>query len=185
MVVGEVGEMLSLDDVGPVPTSSGGHSYILTMADNFSRYAEAFPVRIQDAKTIARVLVDNWISRYGCPLQILTDQGRCFESELFQELCTLPGVAKLRTSPLKPSSNGLLERMHKTMNGLIARVIAQDHRNCHLVLTSVMCLPGATVNSSTNFTPNRLFLGRELCQHVDIIIGDCIDRPTPTTSYCE
>src|SRR6218665_637613 len=92
MVVGEIGEVLALDLTGPHVTSSQGHKYILTMIDHFSRWAEAFPVRNQEAHTVARVLVDQWISRYGCPLQILTDQGPCLESALFADLCKMLDV---------------------------------------------------------------------------------------------
>ena len=37
----------------------------------------------------------------GCPLQILTDQGPNFESNLFQQLCRLMCVDKIRTTPLQ------------------------------------------------------------------------------------
>jgi len=185
MVAGEAGETLSLDHTGPHPTSSGGHKFILTMIDHFSKYAEAFPVRNQEAKTTARVLVDNWISRYGCPLQILTDQGSGFESELFQELCVLLNVQKLRTSSFKASTNGTLERLHRTLNSLLAKVISKDHRNWHLLLPYLMCAYRASIHSSSGFTPNKLFLGREVCLPVDIVIGECLDREAHTTSYPE
>jgi len=57
------------------------------------------------------------------PLRLLSDQGAEFESELFQELCRHMAIAKIRTSPYRPSTNGMVERLHRTMNSMLAKVI--------------------------------------------------------------
>jgi transposase InsO family protein len=49
------------------------------------------------------------------PLRILTDQGPEFEGQLFSELCQLMDIHKLRTTPYKPSTNAVVERVHKTI----------------------------------------------------------------------
>ena len=97
--VGEPMERWGIDLTGPHPTSAGGHKYILTAIDYFTRWTEAFPIRNQEAATVAKVLVEQVFVRFGVPLQILTDQGPNFESGLFQEMCHLLGIDKVRTSP--------------------------------------------------------------------------------------
>src|SRR6218665_3272098 len=185
MVVGEVGEVLALDLTGPHVVSSQGNKFVLTMVDHFSGYAEAFPVRNQEASTVARVLVDNWISRYGCPLQILTDQGPCFEAALFKDLCRLLGVTKIRTSAYKASTNGLLERFHRTLNSMLAKFISETQKNWDQQLPLIMSAYRASQHSSTGYTPNRLFLNREVCMPLDLVLGECIERNEPTSSYHE
>ena len=59
--------------------------------------------------TVADILVDQWISRYGVPRQIHSDQGRQFESQLFQQLCARLQVDKTRTTPFHPQSDGMIE----------------------------------------------------------------------------
>lgn len=157
MVVGEVGEVLSLDLTGPHVVSSLGNKYVLTMVDYFRRYAEAIAVGNQEASTVARVLLDNWISRYGCPLQILTDQGPCFEAALFKDLCRLLGVSKIRTSPYKASSNGLLERFHRTLNSLLAKFISETHKNWGVQLQFVMAAYRTSQHTSTGYSPTSCF----------------------------
>jgi transposase InsO family protein len=178
MVVGDVGEVLSLDLTGPHPATSGGHRYILTFIDHFSRWAEAVPVRNQEAVTVAKALVVHWISRFGCPLQILTDQGSCFEAELFQDLCRLLGIDKVRTSPYKPSTNGMLERFHKTLNAMLAKVVAGSHRDWNEQLPMVLAAYRASIHSGTGFSPNKLFLNRETTMPLDLVLGDCYVRGT-------
>ena len=125
MNVGAPLECIGIDITGPHPVSTTGYRYILTIVDHFTRWAEAYPIRNQNATTVANVLVKEFVSRFGCPRQILSNQGPCFEALLFQDLCRLLGVDKLRTSPYKPSTNGAVERFHRTLNSMLAKVVSQ------------------------------------------------------------
>ncbi|GFY02095.1 retrovirus-related Pol polyprotein from transposon 412 [Trichonephila clavipes] len=44
--------------------------------DYFTKRPEACPISDQEASTVAEALVQNWISRFGVPLQLHSDQGR-------------------------------------------------------------------------------------------------------------
>ncbi len=103
-------DRIAVDIMGPVPTSSNGNSYILVVCDYFSKYSEAYPMPDMTAETVADVLSTEWISRYGAPVTIHSDQGRNFESELFHSLCELWDIHKSRTARYKPNSNGLVEK---------------------------------------------------------------------------
>ena len=61
-------ERVGIDITGPHPKSKNGFTYILTMIDYFSKWAEAFPIRNQEAHTVAKVLVDRVFSRFGSML---------------------------------------------------------------------------------------------------------------------
>jgi transposase InsO family protein len=65
-----------------------------------------------ESKTIARTLLDTWISNYGVPQRLTTDRGRQFESTLFRELTQLMGTKHLRTTAYHPQANGMVERFH-------------------------------------------------------------------------
>ena len=73
MLVGAPFDRLSLDITGPHPKCNTVNVFIVTMVDHFSKWAEAFPVRNHGAETIERVLLENWVVRYGTPVQLLTD----------------------------------------------------------------------------------------------------------------
>lgn len=172
MTVGAPLECVGIDITGPHPKSSSGFMYILTIVDHFSRWAEAYPIRNQEASTVARVLVNEFISRFGCPKQLLSDQGPCFEARLFQDICALLGIDKLRTSPYKPSTNGAVERFHRTLNSLIAKAVSQNQKDWDLHLPYLLAAYRASESESTGFSPNRLFLGRELNLPIDLVLGD-------------
>ncbi|CAC5382125.1 unnamed protein product [Mytilus coruscus] len=50
-------------------------------------WAEAFPLKNHTAPVIAEILIDQFISRFGAPFQLHSDQGPEFESRLISELC--------------------------------------------------------------------------------------------------
>ena len=176
IAVGMPFEILSLDITGPHPKSTKGFTYILTAMDHFSKFAFAFPLRNQEAGTIARILVDQVFGLIGMPRQILTDQGRNFESELFRELCKCLGIDKIRTSTYKPSTNGMLERFHRTLNSMLAKVINESQRNWDEMLQQVMAAYRSSVHATTGFSPNFIVFGQENRAPIDIVMGT-IEKP--------
>jgi len=73
MVVGHIMERCHVYITGPHPRTARGSKYILTCVDAFSKWAEAFPIPNKEAKTIARVLVEQVFCRFGTPIALLTD----------------------------------------------------------------------------------------------------------------
>jgi cleavage and polyadenylation specificity factor subunit 1 len=117
-------EHLHVDLVGPLPTTQQGFRYLLTMIDRFTRWPEAVAIENMTAETVAKVVYEQWICRFGAPIHITTDQGRQFESELFESLLKLLGIKRSRTTAYHPQCNGILERTHRTLKAaLTARMM--------------------------------------------------------------
>ena len=87
--------------VDPTPE---GFRYILVIADYFSKWTEAFPMKNKCADTVADILVEKIILRFGMPLVIHSDQGREFENGLMKSLCALLGCTE---DPHGPLSSGI------------------------------------------------------------------------------
>lgn len=168
---GEPWERIGVDITGPHPRSRNGYIYILTAVDYFSKWAEAYPMRNQEAVTVANILVDKIIGHFGTPIQILTDRGANFQSILFKELCTKLDIDLLRTTAYKPSTNGLTERFHRTLNSMLGKVVNLNQRDWDEHLPAVMAAYRATVQESTGYSPNFLFLGRETRAPLDLLIN--------------
>ena len=80
-------ERIHIDIVAPLPRSRRGNRYILTVQCSLTNRAEVFAMSYQRATTSAKVLVRNWIYRFGVPDSIHSDQGRNFESKTFSDMC--------------------------------------------------------------------------------------------------
>jgi len=99
-----------MDIFSPLPITSSGNRYLLVVVDCFTKWMETFPLRNPRTKTIAKIFVNQVIFRHCISLELHTDQGRNFESKIFQELMCLLGIKKTRTTPLHPQSDGQVER---------------------------------------------------------------------------
>jgi hypothetical protein len=110
-------------------------------------------------------------SRFGAPRQLLTDRGPEFESELFRQLMEYMEIDKLRTTAYKPSTNGVVERFHRTLNSMLGKIVSNGQRDWDEKLPIVMAAYRASPHSSTGYSPNRLFLGRESRMPLDLVMG--------------
>lgn len=107
-------EHIHVDLVGPLPISSQGYRYCVTIIDRCTKWPEAFPVADMTAETVSKVIYDGWITRFGCPHKLTSDQGRQFESSLFTGLMRLLGIDKIRSTSYHPQANGMVERWHRS-----------------------------------------------------------------------
>jgi transposase InsO family protein len=67
--------------------------------DYFTKWPEVYAIPNQEASTVADVLVSNFFSRFGVPMELHSDLGRNFESRLMQEVLERLGSAKPEQRP--------------------------------------------------------------------------------------
>jgi len=138
--------------------------------DGFTKWAEAYPLRNKEANTIAKALTEQLFCRFGPPLSILSDQGKEVDGRIMNEVCRLFGVAKLRTTPYKPSTNQV-ERFHRTMNAILAKTIDEHQRDWDSQLPFAMAAYRASRHEGNDYNPNFLVLGREVHVPMDLVYG--------------
>ena len=154
-------ERLAIDILGELPKTENGNKYILVVADYFTKWTECFGMPNMETVTIARILVNDVISKFGIPAKIHSDQGSQFESNLFTELCKLLQVEKTRTTPYHPQSDGMVERFNRTLATMLRAFVNENQRDWDEQLPYVMMAYRSTEHETTGLTPNMLMLGRE------------------------
>ena len=135
---------------------------------------------------VADKLIEQVVCRFGVPHQIHSDQGRNYESNVFQETCKLVGVTKTRTTPFHPRSNGLVERFNKTLVQIISKLI-DPHRNqddWDERIPYALMAYRSSVQQSTGETPNMLMFGREIELPINLMVKGVPHEETET-SYVE
>ena len=115
-------ERIAMDILCELPVTSGGNKHILVISDYYTKWTECFAMPNMEAKTVAKLLVEEIIVRIGTPYVIHTDQGVQFESKLFQEMCRLLQIPKTRTTPYHPQSDGMVERNNRTILTMLSHL---------------------------------------------------------------
>ena len=88
--------------------------------------------------SLAEVIVKEFVSRFGVPLQLHSDQGRNFEAELFQKMCELLGIEKTQTTALHPQSDGMVERFNRTLENHLAIFVEQNKKGWDRWIPSIV-----------------------------------------------
>ena len=167
------------DILGPFPTSNNGNRYILLVMDQFTRWVEAYAIPDFTAQTVAHKIVHEFVSRFGTPLELHSDQGRNYESKLFREMCVALDIHKTRTSPYHPQSNGVVERFNSTLVNMIASYVSKNQKDWDVNLPLLTAAYRCCDHASTGYTPNMLMLGREVFLPVQIALGSLHPHQDP------
>lgn len=166
-------ERIALDILGPLPTAEGqiAYRFVLVVSDYFTKWVTAVPLPNHTAKSVAEALVVHFISYFGVPQELHTDQGKDFESQLFTELCELLGTKKTKTTIYHPQSDGMVERYNRVLGDMLAKFVSDHEKDWHEFLPFLCMAYRATPHSSTGMTPNLMMLGREVVLPVDLQCG--------------
>jgi hypothetical protein len=159
-VVPEPFHTLGMDLVGPLPPTRSGNRHILVITDYFTKWPEAFALQSQDAPTVAKVLVEQVISRHGAPKRILTDRGKNFLGRVMSEVYRMLGITKLQTTSYHPQTNGLTERFNKTLVAMLSMYTNTHQTDWDEHLPYVLFAYRTSVQAFTKFTPFYLLFER-------------------------
>ncbi|GBM74824.1 Transposon Ty3-I Gag-Pol polyprotein [Araneus ventricosus] len=181
--VGAPFERMALDILGPLPVTAKGNRYVLVLMDYFTKWPEAIPIPDQEASTVAEELVRAWISRYGVPMILHSDQGTNFNSALFTELCKLLGILKTRTTALHPESDGMVERFNRTILNHLSLFVSKNQTDWDTHLPLFLLAYRSADHEATGCTPADMLFGRTLRLPCDILFGRPSDTPSSPNEY--
>ena len=170
-VVGVPMERWAVDVIGPLPLTNKRNSYLLVVGDYFTKWVDAIPMRNQKAITIAQKLVDRVVTIFGVPMELHSDQGPSFESNVFQEMCKILGIHKTRTTPYRPQSDGMIERANQTIENMLSAFVSTNKRDWDEHIPLLMLAYRAAVHESIGVSPAEMVFGRPISLPIDLLLG--------------
>ncbi|MES9879322.1 MAG: reverse transcriptase domain-containing protein [Sedimenticola sp.] len=173
-------ERIAIDIMGPLPNSDNAR-YLLLVSCYFTKWLMAIPLEKIDAKTVATKLIERFVSVFGIPVTLHSDQGSNFESSVFREVCTILGIEKTRTTPGRPQSDGMVERACRSVQAMLSAYVKQNQKDWSIYIPLLILAYNSSVHDTTRCTPASLMLGRQLRLPIDLALGIPETRP----STCE
>ena len=160
---------------------------ILVITDHFTKYAQAYVTPKQTAVVVACTLWENFLVHYGWPEKIITDQGKSFENNLFQELCSLAQVKKMCTNHYHPETNGQCECFNATLISMLGTLPNHAKKNWQEWITTLTHAYNCTFSPVTGFSPYFLMFGRnpKLPLDIDLGIPTMEQEPTSQQNYAQ
>ena len=150
-------ETVAVDFMGPYRRTSQDNSHIMVVTDLFTRWVEAFPLRVRDAPRATRLLEEQVFSRYGYPRRILSDNGPQFTGSIWAE-ASRRWDCELWTTPVyHPRENPTERRNQEIKKGLRLRLHQGNQRTWDRFLPELLFGLRRRRNAATNVTPSHLF----------------------------
>ena len=109
---------VSSDLIGPFPQSYKGNQYCLVVIDNLTRWTEIRAIPNKQAESVADGFMDIF-NRRGLPLSILADNGKEFFNFGLKKMFEKLGCNLQYTTPYRPESNGITERVNQKIKKLL------------------------------------------------------------------
>jgi hypothetical protein len=178
-------DRLAVDCVGPFRKTVAGNRYVVVFTDYLTKWPEAFAVPSIDAVTIARLLVDEILSRHSAPRTLLSDRGTNFLSTLVAEVCRLMSTKKSNTTSYHPQTNGLCERLNGTLIQSLSMYTSTDQLDWDVYLPQVLFAYRVSPHESTGDSPFFLLYGREPRLPLDASLLPAKDMSTSVAEHRE
>ncbi|GFW77832.1 hypothetical protein TNCV_3404071 [Trichonephila clavipes] len=181
--VGAPFEQIAFDIQGPLPRPSDDNN-ILVIMDYFTKWPEAYPSPDQEASTVTYVLVQHWISQFGVPLQLHSDQGRNFDSAVCKRLCEILAIDKTRTTALHPQSDSMVERFNRTILNSLSLLVSSNQQDWDKKLPFFLLAYRSAVHETTGYSPSQMLFGHDLRLPADLFSRPP-DAPLAPEEYIE
>jgi len=152
-------DLVVMDYMGPLPTSTGGNEYILVLMDHFSKWVEAIPVPAANGTATAYHLVDRIVCHWDRPRCVLSDNGKHFANHQVQALLDSLQIEYRHGLPYQPQTQGLVERFNGTLATMIRKHVSTDQTDWDVSLPWLLWSYNSSVQASTGFSPFEVLFG--------------------------
>jgi RNase H-like domain found in reverse transcriptase/Reverse transcriptase (RNA-dependent DNA polymerase)/Integrase zinc binding domain/Retroviral aspartyl protease len=178
------GHTITLDFIGPVPTSTRGKNFILVIVDKFTKRAWYEPVKLSvTGRGVADVVFNRVVRHQGVPACIISDRDPRFTSGFWTALWEALGTRVALSTAYHPQSDGQTERQNRTLEESLRSYVNAKGSDWDQHLGACEIAYNSSVHASTKMTPFRLDGGIDAALPLDLLAS--IARPVQNTTVEE
>ena len=165
---------VNMDFLERLPVTELGNRHIFCLIDYYSRYLICWPQKDLKAETLIEKFAENVVYRHGSVHTIVSDNGSAFISDAFKQFCARYGISHSFTSSLHPMASGLVERVNRSVLGIIRAYIDQHQKKWDTLLPALAFAINSSKATTTGVSPYLLLHG------FDPILPDMNQIPDPS-----
>ena len=160
-------QRVSVDYIEKLTTDRWGNDMIVVIIDCFSRFIVLYAVQSTRAKVFVDTFV-KWISIFGQPAEVLSDQGSQFLSDIVQQLFELTSIRSIITTPNSKQENAIVERANREVMRHLRGIVYDERvlREWSLHLPFVQRIMNSMVHASTGLKPCQIVFGKDFSQEL-------------------
>ncbi|MCO5596584.1 hypothetical protein L7F22_050649 [Adiantum nelumboides] len=160
-----------IDFVGPCPPADKSHAqYIIVAIDYLTKWVEAKATTRNDAKTTAQFLYENIFTRYGLPIEIVSDRGTHFIHEVIEQLLDEFMVIHWKSAPYHPQANGQAESTNKILVIVLTKTVSESRTDWDQKLHSTLWAYRVAYKTSIGTTPFNMVYGIQAILPLEFLI---------------
>jgi transposase InsO family protein len=139
--------------------------------DYLTKWMEAVPLKNMTHKEVIHFILEHIIHRFGRPQTLTMDQGSSFMSHQVREFAESLKIKLLSSSLYYAQVNGQAESSNKTLIKLIKKMIEENPKSCHEVLSEALWAHRISKHRAIKVTPLELVHGQEVILPVGVILN--------------
>ena len=139
--------------------TTAGNWICISAIDYQTKWVELGALSNKRSATVAKWFEDNVVLRFPIPDEVMVDQGPEFKKDFISMLGSYK-INRRRARARHPQSNGLVERMNRTINTVVKKLTHDRKQEWDVLLPKVASDIRCFTQNSTGFTPFEMAFGR-------------------------
>jgi len=161
-----------LDFVGPIKPSARntGNKYILVATNYCTKWVEAKALRDNSANSVAKFLYENIMTRFGCPIELVSNQGGHFINEVVRQLTQRHMVIHKKSTVYYPQANGQAEATNQVIQKILKKIVSENRTDWDQKLNSALWAFRTAYKATTGHTLFSLVYGLEAVVPMEFVV---------------
>ncbi|PRQ31678.1 putative ribonuclease H-like domain-containing protein [Rosa chinensis] len=161
----------AMDIIGQIsPPSSKQHIWILVATYYFTKWVEAVPFTSISSVEVIKFIEQNIIHCFGIPETITTDRGSVFIAESVTKLMAEYMITMQQSTPYYAQANGQAEATNKVLIQIVEKMIQENPRDWHNLLSETLWAYQISKRSATGTTPFALTYGHDAILSMEMTV---------------